>query len=185
MKQKKKSETVKLQCSYCDFQTVSKQGLKTHLKRKHTSYNLESYPIKCELCAEEMKNSEEMKDHMVTHSYIDTTDLIFKCEDCDFWGPNSITMKVHYQKTHGENISCGLCDHESSETENLETHLFTCEIYKCNSCSKTFKSLPDIKGHISEEHKENTVILHSKMNRDNSEHVVEMKHYSKDLFRKS
>ena len=85
-------------------------------------------------------------------------------------------MKVNYRKTHGENISCGLCNHESIETENLETHLFTCEIYKCNSCSKKCKSLPQVKGHISEEHKRNTVILHSKMNRDNSEH--EMSHYS-------
>ena len=37
----KKTETEKIKCSYCDFQTVSKQGLKTHLKRKHTEYNLE------------------------------------------------------------------------------------------------------------------------------------------------
>ena len=182
---KKKAEAEKLQCSYWDFQTVSKQGLKTHLKRKHTSYNLENYPMKCTICEEEMKNKEEMKDHMVTHSYIDTTDFIFKCEDCDFWGPNSITMKVHNQKSHGEQKSCGLCNHEFSENENLETHLFTCEIYKCDSCSQKFKSLPDIKGHISEEHKRNTVILHSKINRDNSEHAVEMTHYSKDLFRKS
>ena len=115
----KKTETEKIQCSYCDFQTVSKQGLKTHLKRKHTAYNLEKYPIKCELCDEEMKTNEEMKEHMVKHTYIDTTDLIFKCEDCDFWGPNAMTMQVHHQKTHAEQISCGLCNHEYNETDSL------------------------------------------------------------------
>ena len=147
--------------------------------------NLEKYPIKCELCDEEMKTNEEMKEHMVKHSYIDTTDLIFKCEDCDFWGPNAMTMQVHHQKTHAEQISCGLCNHEYNETDTLETHLFTCEIYKCNSCGKKIKSLSDIKSHISEEYKKNTLILHSKMNRNNSEHAVEMTHYSKQLFRKS
>ena len=70
-----------------------------------------------------------------------------------------MTMQVPYQKTHVEQISCGLCTHESTETDSLETHLFTCEIYKCNSCGKKFKSLSDIKSHISEEHKKNTLIL--------------------------
>ena len=65
---KKKEETDKIQCSYCDFKTMSKQGLKTHMKRKHTAYDLESYPLKCELCETELTNSEEMKEHMVTHT---------------------------------------------------------------------------------------------------------------------
>ena len=29
------------------------------MKRKHTAYDLESYPLKCELCETELKNSAE------------------------------------------------------------------------------------------------------------------------------
>ena len=126
-----------------------------------------------------------MKEHLVTHSYIDTTDLTLKCEDCNFWGHNPMTMKLHFQKTHADQKSCGFYKYESSETQQLETHIFTCEAYKCNSCGKLFKNFPDIKLHINEEHKRNTHILHSKINRDNSDHAVEIFHQSKELFRKS
>ena len=185
-KSKKPSEADKLQCDYCDFQTSSKQGLKTHMKRKHTTFDSENFPIKCEFCEKEQKNNEEMKEHMITHSYKDrSANSIFKCEECNFWGPNDLTMKVHYKKSHAENLTCGLCNFEVNEAEDLEMHLFTCEIFKCNRCDKIFKSLPEVKVHINDEYKKTTNIIHCKMNRNIPENVESVYHNSRELFRKS
>ena len=38
--------------------------------------------------------------------------LKFKCDECDFWGPNAHTMKMHYFRLHCENVSCGSCNLE-------------------------------------------------------------------------
>ena len=38
-KAKRPAEADKLHCDYCDFQTSSKQGLRTHMKRKHTTFD--------------------------------------------------------------------------------------------------------------------------------------------------
>ena len=36
-----------------------------------------------------------MKDHMISHSF---EKLQFKCDECDFWGPNKQTMKMHIKE---------------------------------------------------------------------------------------
>ena len=40
----------RITCSYCDFQALSEQGLKVHMKRKHTLTGSETYPRNCEIC---------------------------------------------------------------------------------------------------------------------------------------
>jgi hypothetical protein len=65
---------------------------------------------------------------MKTHSY---KSALFKCEECEFFGTNHLTMEVHLGKEHSANFECGLCEVEAKDLENLEMHLFTCEIYEC------------------------------------------------------
>ena len=104
-------------------------------------------------------NFVEKNRKVITHSYQDrSANSIFKCEECNFWGPSDETMTVHYKKTHAEKFTCSLCNFETNEAENLEMHLFTCETFKCNRRDKTFKSLPEIKVHINDEYKKNTNI---------------------------
>ena len=109
-------EETKLKCSKCDFTTMSKQGLKTHTKRKHTSADADEYPRTCDMCDEKVDSFKDMKVHLKTHSYKKTK---FKCENCEFWGPNDITMEVHFGTNHSENIECGLCDFKDKGLENL------------------------------------------------------------------
>ena len=78
-----------------DFQSRSKSGLRNHIARKHTNY-AENVPIKCEICEKEFKKEKGMKDHMISHSYYKSDFLEFKCDECDFWGPNAKTMKMHF-----------------------------------------------------------------------------------------
>ena len=48
---------------------------------------------------------------------------------------------VHIGKKHSENIKCGLCDTIFQNIELLETHLITCEVYKCWKSHGSFKTL--------------------------------------------
>ena len=79
-----KIEDELINCEYCDFKTTSKQGLKTHVKRKHTNYSKEIFPRKCDLCESEFKSNSDLTDHMKTHSYKCSSELNYKCEECEF-----------------------------------------------------------------------------------------------------
>ena len=58
----------------------------------------------------------------------------------------------------------------SKNEETLETHIVTCEIYKCNECRTKFTTVSDIKKHIKEKHNgKNISLTHLKSNRKNSE----------------
>ena len=79
------------------------------------------------------------------HSY---QKLLFKCEECNFWGPNEHTMKMHVKRRHSETISCGMCNFEANQIETLDTHTFPCEIYKCNEYEISFLHLDELAMHM-------------------------------------
>ena len=54
-KENKQKACDKLKCTLCGFTTTSKQGLKTHVKRKHSEIAKTTFPITCELCERELK----------------------------------------------------------------------------------------------------------------------------------
>ena len=90
----------------------------------------------CEICGKEFQNEKDMKDHMISHSYHKSDLLNFKCDECDFWGPNAQTMKMHFRRLHSENVSCGICDLEMKDIETLDIHTATCQ--RCNWCKIEF-----------------------------------------------
>ena len=64
---------------------------------------------------------------------------------------------------------CGLCEYITKDLETLETHIATCETYKCNICDKIVTKLQDIKTHFLENHKtkeSNQLVKHIKQNED-------------------
>ena len=180
-KSDKKKEKNKIKCSVCDFTSKSEQGLKTHMKRKHTNFSAEKYPKNCDLCESVLENESELKSHMKVHSY---SEMKFKCEDCDFWGENELTMEVHTGKYHSEIIECGLCEFKATDLEILNTHISTCEIYECNSCWERVRNIHDLKKHILEKHKGTPVdIVHGKIHRKDNEKIDISEHKSSMLFR--
>ena len=174
----KKSKT-KINCNVCDFEASSQQGLKVHMKRKHTLTGTEQYPRKCDVCELILDNQKDLKTHMKTHSYKRAD---YQCIDCDFCGDSPRTMNVHLGKHHLDTFECGLCDSDYPNLDDLELHLFTCEMYECyeTNCEFKVKTLSEIKHHIRGRHEAGT-FLHLKMNRINT-NKVESKGYgvSKD-----
>ena len=156
--EKKKVKSIK--CSYCDFVTNSQQGLRIHISKMHTSVEKDNLNT-CEFCEKKFENENDLKYHLKEHSYKRAN---YRCTECDFVGRQPITMEIHLGKYHSDKFECGLCDSETKDFETLQTHLFTCEIYMCQSCKKRFKGLSDIKKHIQEEH-EKSKIYHIKMDR--------------------
>ena len=123
---------------------------------------------------------------MIGHSYKDGSLLKYKCDECDFWGPNITTMEMHFLKLHSETLVCGLCDYEAKDVEVLDTHTFTCEMFKCSRCKQKFKTLQDIKNHVNKDHEGNHLpIFHYYCTRGNQEFFEEKFHLSKELFRKN
>ena len=155
----------------CDFKTNSKPGLKTHCKRKHSESNKNNFPRSCDLCDEEIQSVIEVKNHMKQHRYFMSNDN-YKCEECEFWGPNEMTMEVHLGRIHTEVPECGLCDFQAKNSEELELHLFTCEVFKCSQCEHKSKISSEVKEHILNAHEITyTKIVHAKLNRKNDENV--------------
>ena len=109
------------------------------MRKKHRSKAIEKYPIKCDLCNEQIENNVDLKKHMKKHSFVWVQ---FKCADCEFVGECELTMEVHNRKYHSENFECGICI------------LFTCEIYQCLKCDEVNRSLSILKKHALETHAE-------------------------------
>lgn len=182
----------KMKCEHCDFTTNSSQGLKVHLKRKHTNYSEETKPGNCEICNRKFEDlrgkpwdTSEIESHMITHSYRSSGNLNYKCDECDFWGPNSLTMEIHVKKLHSEKIKCGLCASEFLDLGSIDTHLQTCESYKCIECGKVFKQLEDVKEHVRNLHEgKNISIIHTKSDRNISEYFDNKMYNMKELFGK-
>ena len=98
-------------------------------------------------------------------------------------------MVEHIGKEHADEFECGLCDINTKNKEELEMHLSTCEIFKCVSCRKTFKTLSDLKQHFSNIHEKEKESWkqteHIKQNRENSEIFDSKIHTYHELFQKN
>ena len=46
---------------------------------------------------------------------------------------------LHVQRFHSEDFDCRLCDAFFKNQDDLETHLPSCEHFKCRECNKTWK----------------------------------------------
>ena len=124
-----------------------------------------------------------MKLHLKCHSYKEPAELQFKCQDCEYWGSNELTMEVHNGRCHSETFECGLCDFKANTLENLEIHLSTCEIYDCAGCHFRVKTISEMKEHVNDEHENRNVkILHGKQDRKNCEEISSTEYLSFSLF---
>ena len=82
------------------------------MKKKHTC-KIESSPNKCEMCDQKFEDylgkpwrKERTEKHILSHAYKGENELKLKCDECEFWGPNKLTMEVHVKKIHCEKIKC-------------------------------------------------------------------------------
>ena len=92
-------------------------------------------------------------------------------------------MEVHAGKTHTDNYECGLREVNFENGNDLETHINTCEIYRCKRCYLKFIQLSDVKAHVEKKHKgvQSTLIQHLKISRVNSDEVSSKEYWHTEL----
>ena len=86
-------------------------------------------------------------------------------------------------KCHTDNFECGLCENNFGSIETLETHLNTCEIYRCRRCFQKENSISKIKSHAERKHPglQATLIFHLKINRNDRNEVSSSEHWHTKL----
>ena len=74
---------------------------------------------------------------------------------------------------HTDNFECGLRESKFGNYEDLETHLKTCEIYRCRRCYYKDTRITNIKNHAENRHRgvQATLVDHMKISRNNSSAV--------------
>ena len=62
------------------------------------------------------------------------------------------TFHVHFGIHHTVKKTCGLCDKEYKNAEDLKEHLSKCEIYVCDNsgCKEVFENSTTVEKHIKE-----------------------------------
>ena len=115
-----------------------------------------------------MKTKSELKVHLQNHTY---KPISYQHSFCNFIAEDRWDIDIHIGKEHESNVQCGLCAVIVKDITDLETHLATCEIYKCEKCGDVFTNLQDLKVHFLENHQKekSELVEHVKQNRINSD----------------
>ena len=88
------------------------------------------------------------------------------------------------QRNHAEIVACAMCNFEAKEKDFLDTHSFTCEMFKCHNCQSTFNLFQDIKTHMSKEHNVICSFWYYKINIVNPEFYGKTYIFAGDILRK-
>ena len=84
---------------------------------------------------------------------------------------------------HIENIVREMCDFVADDQDNLETYIFTCEIYQCYCEDEKFKTLSDLKEHgIKRAYRKHYSFIQAQQGRNCSEQIVCKTYTMHELF---
>ena len=145
-----------IQCNICEYITTSRQGLKIHNSKVHSNINFEEFPAACDICEKVLQNESDLRKHKKSQH---TFHIVkYQCNECEFMANEPETLNVHFGRKHSPKQQCGLCDKSYENSDDLEKHLNECEIFMCSNsgCRDYFKTLVEMKEHISEHHRKNS-----------------------------
>ena len=97
---------------------------------------------------------------------------------------------LNNQYLHDPKFECGLCGYEANTLENLDMHLFTCEIYICDYCCDVrFKTLTDLKAHLNDgNHRTTNInyykIIHAKQGKTSESEIKHTIYFKEDFISK-
>lgn len=158
------------ECEQCGHKTLTQQGLKLHIERKHEKV-MNSSLYECETCSKKYKSLTSLKRHCNEFSHP------FPQDDQNNENPNDNKCRVCFKvvknleehlKKHGKLYSCPQCDYSSTRKDNLTRHkqqkhkLFKMDfgavtssfsssskvIYTCPKCNKEIDDEDEVKYHM-------------------------------------
>ena len=145
-----------IKCNNCDYTTTSRQGLKIHNTKVHSTVNFEEFPAACDICEKVLENESSLSRHKKSEHIFHN--IKYQCNECEFMANEVQTLHVHFGISHTIKKQCGLCDKYFENAKLLEDHLSQCEIFLCSNsgCKDSFDDFDAMKEHISAEHKTNS-----------------------------
>ncbi|XP_005093229.1 zinc finger protein 91 [Aplysia californica] len=167
-KDNRKSRT--FSCSKCQYSTLRKRNLLTHMKRHREKYFLchlcdytcreerelnrhlitheSKKPLSCTLCNYTCIQAASLKVHMMKHS----GEKPFKCSRCDFRCRQRSTLRDHMMRHSSERpFACGQCDYRAKRAASLKMHLLSHWEEKpvsCSLCAFTCKHVNALRSHM-------------------------------------
>jgi KRAB domain-containing zinc finger protein len=116
------------ECDFCDYSTTQKGNLKTHLRFKHPSVQLDenkAKPFECSTCSKRFLNKASLKAHMVVH----TGQWPYACNMCPNKYKYAESLKRHEKVNHSELLpeavkphSCDVCNKRFYSASKLKVH---------------------------------------------------------------
>ena len=127
-------------CTLCDFITVSKKDLKTHIRLQHNHSS-----IKCKFCDHLTLEGSRMKTHVkIAHVGLRNVPKSFKCQECPSRFTTNEFRTKHFKENHKDTkYQCNVCEYYTPVKRYLIKHT---ELHNqnedanCNYCQKMFKN---------------------------------------------
>ena len=148
------NDAKKYSCDQCDYESIDKRHLKTHVDSIHLGLR----PFKCDTC----ESTFTQKPHLNTHKKTVHSKNEYQCRNCDERFNNDHSRISHEKRIHkGESLKkdrykCPNCDYIGETAANLSRHSFKhTEERPLNCiCGNFYVTEHELKSHISKSCKE-------------------------------
>ena len=122
-----------LYCNDCEYKTIEKYNLNTHIKIKHAK--IKDFKCPMEDCRYSCSTKGNLKNHVNNyHEKIKDYSCLF--ENCCFKSCNQRDINIHYKSVHLhiKDLECDECDYITSRKTSLDNH-------RLNNCRKGLKNM--------------------------------------------
>ena len=148
---KLKHEEKVLGCKYCDKAFSIDSQLQSHILQAHIK------PLSCDSCDYTCGTQSILNIHKNSHVNVNNS-----CEECNLTFNSNYRRKIHVLKIHEKKFDyeCSKCNKKFCVKGQLSFHMKKShasngkekQLFCCEYCSKQFKTLPRLKGHINMVH---------------------------------
>ena len=141
-------------CSLCDAQYLTLQGLQDHTFNHHERKVTE---LGCSFCGTEFISKLDLDSHIATEH----KEKKYECSKCDASYRSKMSLQVHIEQVHeGKKYQCTTCGEVFDSVRRLETHTAMkhdrTKLFECHSCPSTYTTKRGLEEHIGYVHEQAT-----------------------------
>ena len=145
----------KFDCDMCEFSTVAKNSLQSHVNSIHTKEN----KFSCTLCLYVCYQKRTLSQHFKNIHDDSEDQRKFQCDQCEFKAKCKEKLKDHQNRVHVyiKAYKCELCDYSAKVAKDIKVHKNVhhsenVKTFKCTDCDYTSAWQPNVKRHFKTTH---------------------------------